>query len=153
MRGVADEVVAQRLAGAEHAEQSHRRALVADQHVEQVVVARVHQADEARQGQVGIGRPAEEREQRLGRCPELGEAVAGAVDVVEAQGEQPRAAGRGVGAAHDTRWPTTARKVAASGAHAVVELVLGRPRSRRAWPPGRCPARRCSGGRRRPTTG
>ncbi len=87
----------------------------------------VRQPDEARQRQVGVGRLAEERQQRLGRSTELGQARASAVDVVEAQGEQPRAAGPGVGAAHGTRWPTTARKVPARGAQAVVSSCSEAP--------------------------
>ncbi len=127
VRGMPDEVVAEGLAGAEHAHQTHRSALVADQHVEQLVVARVRQPDEARQRQVGVGRPAEERQQRLGGGTELAQARASAVDVVEAEGEQPPTAGPGVRAAHDTRWPTTARKVAASGAQAVVSSCSEAP--------------------------
>jgi hypothetical protein len=73
-------MVGQRLARAEHRQQTHRAALVVGELGDQSRLGAFGQADQTRQGLVRVGGAGQQRHQRIGRFPEPGELVGGAAE-------------------------------------------------------------------------
>ena len=97
--GVTHQVVGERLAGAEHAQQPHGRALVVGDAVQQLerVVDGLDEPQQAGQGEVRVGGAPEQGDQRLGVVAQLRHARQGAVGVDEPVPQQVAATGRGPG--------------------------------------------------------
>jgi hypothetical protein len=109
--GVPTEMVGQRLARAEHRQQTHRAALVVGELGDQSRLGAFGQADQTRQGLVRVGGAGQQRHQRIGRFPEPGELVGGAGGVAESQPQQPGARGVAAGAHRVNLRPRGLRRV------------------------------------------
>jgi len=93
---VTDQVVGHGLAGAEHAQQPHRGALVVHDGAQERIrtFARgLHETNQARQRVVGVGRAREQGDQRLGGGAEPRELGKCCVGVLEAEPQQVPFAG------------------------------------------------------------
>ena len=132
--GVPQQVVAERRAGADDGEQPHRRALVVDEGRAGglPVLDAVGQVGEELHRLVGVGGGADQRHQHLGAGAEPFQRTGRALDVLEAEPDQPTRGGADPSVAH--RW--------ARSRH---------PRGTPARTSRRAPARCCAAGRgRRP---
>ena len=89
--GMPEQVVAERGAGAEHGQQPHRGTLVVDQLLEQrlAVLDPVGEVGEVLHRLVRVGRGREQVHQLAGGVTEPLERPGGALDVLEAQPDQP----------------------------------------------------------------